>query len=86
VNNIRGFRMRNALGKVFTGLDGRDDPVLENANGPVSCRLLVRSHSLILMKKTHLDSYRRLTSSLDTQSTPHAIKCELDALFYLATN
>ncbi|KAF9649579.1 hypothetical protein BDM02DRAFT_3186208 [Thelephora ganbajun] len=40
VNNIRGFSMQNAFGRVFTGLDGRDDPVLENANGPVSCRLL----------------------------------------------
>ena len=40
-NKVPGFSMANALGRVFTGLDGRDDPVLENANGPVSCRLLV---------------------------------------------
>lgn len=42
VNNVRGFNMKHAFGQLFTGLDGRDDPVLENANGTVSCRLLVR--------------------------------------------
>lgn len=42
VNNVRGINMRNALSRIFTGLHGRDEPVLENANGPVSCRLLVR--------------------------------------------
>jgi len=42
VNGARGFNMQSALDQFFTGLDGRDDPVLENAGGPVSCRLLVR--------------------------------------------
>lgn len=42
VNGVTGFNMKRALDRAFTGLDGRDDPVLENANGPVSCRLLVR--------------------------------------------
>ena len=42
VNKAHGINMRDAFGRIFTGLDGRDEPVLENANGPVSCRLLVR--------------------------------------------
>lgn len=33
--------MGDALRKVFTGLDGRDDPVLQEATGAISCRLLV---------------------------------------------
>lgn len=40
VNGTPGFNLRSALEREFVGLDGRDDPVLENANGPVSCRLL----------------------------------------------
>lgn len=42
VNGVPGFNMQRAYNQVFSGLDGRDGPVLENANGPVSCRLLVR--------------------------------------------
>lgn len=42
VNGVPGFNMQHALDQVFVGLDGRDDPVLEDANGPASCRLLVR--------------------------------------------
>ena len=42
VNKFRGFNMQHALAGLFTGLDGRDDYVLEDAKGPVSCRLLVR--------------------------------------------
>jgi len=42
VGNAPGFNMNDALFERFTGLDGRDDPVLENAGGPVTCRLLVR--------------------------------------------
>ena len=42
INGVPGFNMRRALNQDFVGLDDRDDPVLENANGPVSCRLLVR--------------------------------------------
>jgi hypothetical protein len=41
VNGVPGFNMKRAFDQVFVGLDGRDDPVLENANGPASCRLLV---------------------------------------------
>jgi hypothetical protein len=40
-NGRPGINMRDALRKTFTGLDGRDDPVLENAAGAISCRLLV---------------------------------------------
>jgi len=42
VGNALGFNMNDALFGCFTGLGGRDDPVLENADGPVTCRLLVR--------------------------------------------
>ena len=42
IGNTPGINLRAALAQVFTGLDGRDDPVLEDANGPVSCRILVR--------------------------------------------
>jgi hypothetical protein len=42
VNETLGFNMKRALDQNFRGLDGRDRPVLEDANGPVSCRLLVR--------------------------------------------
>ena len=45
-NGVPGFNMQCALDQVFVGLDGRDDPVLENANGPASCRLLVRRSDL----------------------------------------
>jgi hypothetical protein len=33
--------MGDALHKKFTGLDGRDDPVLQGASGAISCRLMV---------------------------------------------
>jgi hypothetical protein len=42
VGNTPGFNMHAAFVQSYTGLDGRDDPVLEDANGPVSCRILVR--------------------------------------------
>ena len=75
VNNIRGFNIGDALGKLFTGLDGRDEPVLEDANGPaVSCRLLVRSYNPILVRNSQLRFTRSLVSSLDTQSTSDAIQ------------
>ena len=41
VNGYLGLNMRDALLKRFTGLDGRDDPVLQGATGAISCRLLV---------------------------------------------
>jgi len=34
--------MGDALRKRFTGLDGRDDLMLQDARGAISCRLLVR--------------------------------------------
>ena len=33
--------MGDALRKTFTGLDGRDNPVLQGAAGAISCRFLV---------------------------------------------
>jgi len=51
VNKSRGFNMQDALNKLFTGLDGRDDHVLEDAGGPVSCRLLVRRLTLSLRNR-----------------------------------
>lgn len=42
VDGVPGFNMQRALGRAFAGLEGSDSPVLENATGPVLCRLLVR--------------------------------------------
>ena len=39
---IPGFNMQRALDRDFTGLDGAGDPVLEDAKGPITCRLSVR--------------------------------------------
>ena len=41
VNGLPGMNMRDALRKTFTGLDDRDDPVLQETSGAISCRLLV---------------------------------------------
>ena len=43
VNGRPGVNMGNALRKMFTDLDGRDDLVLQDASRVVSCRLSVRS-------------------------------------------
>jgi len=43
INGRRGINLGDALSQKFEGLDGRDDPVLEGASGPISCRLLVGS-------------------------------------------
>jgi len=43
VNGRPGVNMGDALRKVFTGLDGRDDLVLQDASSAISCRLSVRS-------------------------------------------
>lgn len=40
-NGCPGMNLRDALHKEFTGLDGRDDPMLQDAAGSISCRLLV---------------------------------------------
>ena len=41
VNGRPGINMGDALRKVFAGLDGRDDPALQDPPGTISCRLLV---------------------------------------------
>lgn len=41
VDGHPGINMGDALRKMFTGLDGRDDPVLRDAGGAISCRFLV---------------------------------------------
>ena len=41
MNGRPGINMGDALRKAFTGLDGRDEPVLPDAAGAISCRLLV---------------------------------------------
>ena len=41
VNGRPGINMGDALRKKFTGLDGWDDPVLQEAASAISCRLLV---------------------------------------------
>ena len=43
VNGRPGMNMGDALQKRFTGLDGRDELVLQDASSVISCRLLVRS-------------------------------------------
>jgi len=40
-NGRPGANLGNALRKIYTGLDGQDDPMLQNAAGVISCRLLV---------------------------------------------
>jgi len=42
VNGRPGINMRDALLERFTGLDSRDELVLQDASGAVSCRFLVR--------------------------------------------
>jgi len=43
VNGRPGVNMGDAFRKKFTGLDRRDDPVLQDTPGAISCRLWVRS-------------------------------------------
>ena len=43
VNGYPGVNMGDALRKKFTGLDGRDDLILQDAQDVISCRLWVRS-------------------------------------------
>jgi len=52
-----GVNLGNALRKEFVGLDGRDEPVLQDAAGAISCRLLVGSSS-IYHKIAGVDSIR----------------------------
>lgn len=76
IDGVPGFSIQRALDQVFVGLDGRDDPVLENASGPVSCRLLVRQWHVQPSPKTLNSSTLGLTSSLGTQPTPGLTKYE----------
>ena len=41
VDGLPGINMGNALRKKFKGLDGRDNPMFQNAAGAISCRFLV---------------------------------------------
>jgi hypothetical protein len=43
VDGRPGINVGDALRKTFKGLDGRDDPVLQDAAGAISCRFLVSS-------------------------------------------
>ena len=43
VDGRPGVNMGDALRNVFTGLDGRDDPIFQDAGKSFSCRLMVRS-------------------------------------------
>ena len=45
VNGFPGVNMGDAFHNTYTGLDGRDDLVLQDAGGAISCRLLVRLSS-----------------------------------------
>jgi len=42
VNGFPGVNIGDALHNKFTGLDGRDDLMLQDANSAISCRLSVR--------------------------------------------
>jgi len=42
VDGYQGVNVRDALDQVFTGFDGRDDPVLQDADDFISIRLSVR--------------------------------------------
>ena len=42
VNGYPGVNLGNALRNNFTGLEGRDDLVLQDAKMTISCRILVR--------------------------------------------
>jgi hypothetical protein len=66
--------MGDALRKTFTGLDGRDDPVLEDAAGAISCRLLVgllgfptRPLELILFQVPRVSSQQQLVPGMSTE-------------------
>ena len=49
--------MGDALRKAFKNLDGRDDPVLQDTSGAISCRFLVTSsvsrNALVLTPSVH---------------------------------
>ena len=65
VNGLSGINMGDALCEQLAGLDGHDDPVLQNAPKVIYCRLLVRfffPHSFSLASKLTL-----VSSSPDTR-------------------
>lgn len=41
VGDRQGINMGDALRKIYVGLNGRDDPVLQDTAGATSCRFLV---------------------------------------------
>ena len=49
VNGRPGVNMGDAFRKKFTGVDGRDDIVLQDTPGAISCRLWVRSSRQLLL-------------------------------------
>ena len=65
VDGLPGVNMGDALRNLFTGLDGRDDPMFQGGVEAFSCRLMVRSRvsSHILRELTHP------SNSLATHST-----------------
>ena len=65
VNGRPGVNMGDAFRKKFTGLDGRDDLVLQDTPGAISCRLWVRSSCQPLLH-TNVDGF--INSSPATRS------------------
>ena len=53
VNGVAGINMRDALGKHYTGLDGRDDLMFQNENvgTAISCRFQVWSLSFTIFAR-----------------------------------
>ena len=68
VNGRPGVNMGDAFRKKFSGLDGRDDLVLQDVSSAISCRLWVRS-SCQLLPRTTVDGF--VNSSPVTPSTAH---------------
>lgn len=73
VNGRPGINMGDAFRKTFTGLDGRDSPVLQDATGAISCRLLVgllwlsiRSLTLTPSKVPRVSSQQRSVPGTST--------------------
>jgi len=63
-NGRPGINLGNALRKIYTGLDGQDDPMLQNAAGVISCRLLVSFSRRFFPQFSRVDPIR---SFLGTQ-------------------
>ena len=77
VDGRPGINIGDALRKTFTGLDGRDDPVLTDAAGAISCRLLVRlplystrSLELIPSQVSRVSRQRQVMSGMSAKPVP----------------